>query len=85
MADTDSDDMFNMVLDGMTYLNIKFLIILFIVYIFLHSDIFIEFGLSRFSNAVTNGTPSSKGYIILGIILVLVMVLANILINYDVI
>ena len=65
-------------------INFKMILLLFIVYILLHNDIFISRVLSKIDGTVGElGTcPTSKGTIILGILLVIMYILLEELIKY---
>lgn len=75
------DDFISMAMDGLSAINIKMLILLFLVYIFINSDVFIDNVLSRIKNTTESGILTSKGVIVCGIVLILAHVLIDILIN----
>lgn len=66
-------------------INFKSLIFLFILYIFITSDIFNDKFLSRFSNSVENRNPTTKGSFIAGFTLVILYMFADLAIEHGII
>lgn len=66
-------------------INFKSLIFLFILFIFISSDIFIEQILDKFGDTVEHNNPTSKGVLIQGIMLVLGFAILDTLVNYNLI
>lgn len=75
------DDFISMAMDGLSAINIKMLVLLFLVYVFINSDVFIDNVLSRVKNTTKSGILTSKGVIMCGIVLILAHVLIDVLIK----
>ncbi len=59
----------------------KFLMYMFLIFLFISSDVFIGRILSNFDGAVYMKTPTNWGVILQGIFLVLAMIIADLLIR----
>ena len=82
-SDTDFVSMTSKAIFGINY---KMVLLLFIIYILLHNDIFITRILAKSNNSVDmNNNPTTKGTIIMGLLLILSYILLDWLINYDLI
>lgn len=66
--------------------NLKLLFILFLIFLFINSDMFIDRMLGKVDGAVADGRmPTTKGTILQGTILVLLYIMADVLIKYGLI
>lgn len=64
----------------------KQLVIVFIIYIFISSDVFIKRILNNVDGAVGyNNSPTTKGTVITGVLLVLLVAISGVLIDRDII
>jgi hypothetical protein len=85
IAINDTDDLSTITTDIALSVNWKFFIMLFITFMFLMSDIFINRVLDRLDGAVYNKNPTTYGVVIQGLIMVIIMMIFNALIQYGVI
>jgi hypothetical protein len=67
--------------DALAKTNFKLLILIFILFVFINSDLFIDKILSRVEGAVDHRAATSKGVVIQGIFLVLAFVIADVLVQ----
>lgn len=71
------DDMFTVCLHIIDGIQFKFLIIFFLAFLGVSSDVFINRVLSNFDNAVDMKYPTNYGTVIQGIFLVIIIVITN--------
>ena len=83
--DDDTHDLYETSIGLCKKIKFKSLIFLFILFIIISSDVFIEQMLDKFSNSVEHNCPTSKGVIVQGIFLVLGFVILDTLVNSDLI
>ena len=79
------DDLTSIVLDISSHVQYKFLGLLFIVFLFLNSDVFINRILSTFAGAVNYKYSTSWGVILQGMFLVIIMLCIDTLIRQNII
>ena len=75
------DDLASTILVIFSISNIKLVTFLFIIFLFVSSDIFIEKFLSRFNNTTIGREPTVKGTIVQGIVLVLLFIFVDIILK----
>lgn len=75
----------NSTVDAVGKIRIKFILLLFIMFVFISSDVFAERVLGNFGGAVDVRTPTNFGVIIQGIFLVLGYVILEILSDQSII
>lgn len=75
------DDFCSIFTDVIGHIPFKFLTLMFVVFMVLSTDTFINRVLGVFSGAVTNGIPTSYGTTLQGLFLVLAMVMIDPLIK----
>ena len=93
MSSTDSDpiyeagsrDLISSLTDIVSGVQYKLLIFMFVIFLFVSSDMFIMRLLSRFSGAVDMKTPTNYGTILQGTFIVLACIVIDGLINQKVI
>jgi hypothetical protein len=84
--DSDSSnegDFVSMIMDNIGKIPWKIAIILFILYIIINSDIFVNKVLSNITGTAVDGTITSKGIIVSGMILSIMYVLTDFLQKMD--
>jgi uncharacterized protein YqhQ len=79
------DELLDVLATPFTIINIKSCFLLFFIFLFVSSNIFINQILYKFNNTVIDGQISTKGIIIQGIFLVMLYVLVQIIIGFDLI
>jgi hypothetical protein len=80
------DDLAGVMVGVFGLANLKLLFILFLLYIFVNCDMFIDKILGKVDGAVADGRmPTTKGTVIAGLILVLLFVIADVLVRYGLI
>lgn len=82
-----TSDMSDLVSAGSKHLNFKMALFIFIIYIILHSDIFLTRVLQRVPNTVDGYPPrvSNRGHIIIGIIISLFFLTTDLLIKNNIV
>lgn len=75
------DDLASTILGIFSISNVKLVAFLFIIFLFVSSDIFIEKFLSRFNNTTIGREPTVKGTIVQGIVLVLLFIFVDIILK----
>lgn len=75
------DDLASALVGLFSISNLKLIVFLFIIFLFVSSDIFIEKFLHKFNNAVNNREPTAKGVMIQGIVLILLFMFMDIIIK----
>lgn len=78
------DNLWSVILSVGAKFDFKMMIILFILFIIITSDVFIDRILAKFNGAVNLNIPTAWGTVIQGVVLVLAYVLFDILVTYDV-
>ena len=82
----EKPDSFNTILISIfSKANIKKYFVVFLIYIILHNDVFINKILSNVGGSVMNDTITSKGTVILGVLMVLAYILLDIVVSNDII
>lgn len=71
--------------DIMSNINYKIAIFIFIIGMLLFSDVFIENILSGIGGSVEDGTPTTKGTVILLLFLVLAYIVLDLIVKYNII
>lgn len=80
------DNFISIIADFFTNVNYKLLIVLFLTYVFLMSDMFLDKVLSRVDGSVTNRVHlTPKGTLINGIILIIIYMTADMLIRHKIV
>ena len=75
------DDFSGILADFFVNINYKLIFVIFVLYLALNSDLFVDKVLSKIEGAVEHGAPSTKGTFALGILLVLFYVVFDLLIR----
>ena len=79
------DDLMSIFVDIGSHAQYKFLLMMFIVFIIVNSDVFINRILSNFKNATDYKYPTNWGVLLQGLFLVIIMLSIDILIRQKVI
>ena len=79
------DDFMGIFADFFVSVNYKLIFLLFIIYLFLHSDMFVDKVLTKVNGAVNHRAPTNKGTFITGLLLVLFYMVFDMLIKSRVI
>jgi hypothetical protein len=82
---SEPDDIFSILGHALEGIQFKFLILFFLAFLGISSDIFINRVLTNFPNAVDTKYPTNYGTVIQGVILVLVCIVLNVLISQKII
>lgn len=72
-----SDTFTSVVMDMLANMQVKLLGMMFIIFIIINSDVFINRGLAKFSGAVDMKCPTSWGTILQGLFLVLLCIIVD--------
>jgi hypothetical protein len=83
--DTGKDNFLTMIMDIIGGVQYKFLGALFLVFLFVTSDIFVLGALERISGAVEYKNPTPYGAVLQGVVLVLIMLVVDPLIRQKII
>jgi hypothetical protein len=75
------DDFMGIFADFFVSINYKLIFLLFIIYLFLHSDMFVDKVLSKVKGAVDHRSPTNKGTFITGLVLVIFYMIFDMLIQ----
>ncbi len=79
------DELAEMLVQPFDAVNFKASFLLFFIFLFVSSNIFIDQILSRFNNVVEGGQITIKGIIIQGVILVIIFIILQIILGFDLI
>lgn len=79
------EDLATSLVNTFSELNLKLFFILFLIFLFISSDVFIDKFLDRFSGSVEAKVATSKGTVIQGVCLVILFIIADILIQNNII
>lgn len=79
------DDFTTMLADASTNIQYKLFLLMFLTFIGLSTDVFINRVLSNFSGAVEGTTPTSWGTVLQGIFLVIACLIFDLLIRMEVV
>jgi hypothetical protein len=77
------DSAFDMIAGLVRSIPIKVALFVFLLFIFISSDLFIDWGLSYIKGAVNHRTPTTKGTLLQGLFLTLGFVIASVLVDYE--
>lgn len=78
------DSAFDMMAGLINSIPWKLSIFVFLLFMFVSSDLFIDWILTRFSNSVDHRTPTPKGVLIQGLFLVLCMIMIQLLVDINI-
>lgn len=78
------DNLWSIILSIGSKFDFKMMIILFLLFIIITSDVFVDRILSRFGGAVNLNIPTTWGTVLQGLLLVFSYVLFDILVTYEV-
>lgn len=79
------DDFTSMIMDIAGAIQYKFLGLMFIMFIFISSDVFINRGLTAFNGAVDFKYPTNWGVVLQGLFLIIAMMIIDALIRQKII
>jgi len=79
------DDFSGMIKDMACSFNYKLIFILFFIFLLVNSDVFMARVLEKVDNAYDYKSPTNKGIMIQGLVVVLLYMVADVLIKQDVI
>ena len=79
------DSFFSIIGDLTSKLNWKIILFIFLLYIFLNTDMFIDKGLSRIKNAVDFKHPTTKGTLIQALLMVIGYAIIKLLVDSSII
>lgn len=79
--DNKPDDLSTVFMDCFTVMNFKLLFFIFITFILITSDVFVDKILSKFDGASENRNPTTKGSFIQGFVLVLFYIMFDVIIK----
>jgi len=79
--DQKSDDFSSIFMDCMTTINFKLLLFLFLVFVLVTSDVFVDKILSKCNGATENRNPTMKGTFIQGFVVVILYILLDLIIK----
>jgi len=92
MADSDllitgrrPDDVTSIIMDMISHVQFKFVALMFLMFIFLSSDVFINRILATFKGAVNQKTPTTYGTTLNGLFLVIAMIIIDAFIGQKII
>ncbi len=77
--------MISNLVDALANTNLKLLLFIFVLFIFVNTDLFVDKLLSRIDGAVDHRAATSKGVVIQGVFIVLMFVMADTLIQAGII
>ena len=77
------DELAELIANPISSINLKIAIFLFCIFLFVSSNVFIDQFLKKFEGVTKEGQLTSKAIIIQGMALVLLYILAEMLITYD--
>ena len=80
----DGDDMIDILGKCVTGLNLRLIVIIFVLFILVNTETFDKYVLSKFSCAVELGKPTTWGYIVKGIMFVMLYLVFDGLIHHGV-
>lgn len=73
------DDLFSVLADLTTSMNLKIMFFLFIIFLLVTSDPFMTYALGGFSDVSEHKIPTSKGTMLQGLALVLLYIVADVI------
>ena len=79
----EQNNMSYVLLNFMKKINIKIAIFIFIMCIFIFSDLFIENVLNKFKDSVYNDCPTTKGTIIQSLLLAILYIIIDLLVQHN--
>jgi hypothetical protein len=79
------NELAEMIIAPFTVISFKSCILLFIIFLFVSSNVFIDQFLSGFENVLSDGQLTNKGIVIQGTFLVLFYILSQIILEFDLI
>jgi hypothetical protein len=82
---TPPDDLMSLIMSVVGDVQYKFILLIFIMFIFISTDVFIFRVLDKFPGAVDMSTPTTRGTIIQGMFLVISCILIDISISNNII
>lgn len=85
LVSNQPDDMTSILLDAVSGIQYKLFGLMFVIFMFLSSDVFINRALSKFSGAVDYKTPTSWGTFLQGMFLVISCLIIDVAIKQKII
>jgi hypothetical protein len=75
--------LFEVIGDVVKQIPFKIAIFLFLIYIFISSDMFVDWGLSYIPGCTEHRRPSAKGVVVQGVIITIAFIIISMLVNSE--